>query len=236
MIAHAKPALAKRLDDISLSGSTRMSMRARQLREAGHTVISLSVGEPDFATPPHAVEAAHAAALTGRTKYPPNDGWPELKAAVRRKFLRDNGLDYAADEVMIANGGKQVILDAMLAPWTGRRGRDPHPVLDAYADIAMLSRAARPCTSLCPQNNGFKPRPEDLEAAITPRTKWVVLNFPNNPSGAALTREELRALAEVLVRHPQLGDGGRHVRARRLSALRVRTSRRRSSRGCATGR
>src|SRR5689334_13217810 len=101
------PALAQRLQEITLSGSSRMSLRARALREAGHKVISLTIGEPDFATPPHAIEAAHEAALAGKTKYPPNDGWPELKAAVQRKFKRENGLDYALDEIMIGNGGKQ---------------------------------------------------------------------------------------------------------------------------------
>ena len=198
------PALAQRLGQIRLSGSTRMSMRARELREAGHAVISLSVGEPDFASPPHAVEAAHAAALAGRTKYPPNDGWPELKAAVRRKFLRDNGLDYALDEILVANGGKQIILDGMLASVDPGDEVVVHtPYWTAYADIATLA-GGTPVHVACPQNNGFKLRPEDLDAAITPRTKWVVLNFPNNPSGAALTRDELRALADVLLRHPHV--------------------------------
>lgn len=198
------PALAKRLNEITLSGSTRMSIRARELREAGHKVISLTVGEPDFATPPHAVEAAHQAALAGRTKYPPNDGWPELKAAAQRKFRRDNDLDYALDEIMVGNGGKQVILDGMLATVDPGDEVVIHtPFWTAYADIAKLA-GGTPVFVACPQNNGFKLRPEDLDAAITPRTKWVVLNFPNNPSGAALTRGELRALADVLLRHPHV--------------------------------
>ncbi|WP_159347641.1 pyridoxal phosphate-dependent aminotransferase [Roseomonas harenae] len=198
------PALAQRLQEIFVSGSTRMSIRARELREAGHKVISLTVGEPDFATPPHAIEAAHQAALDGKTKYPPNDGWPELKAAVQRKFRRENGLDYALDEVMVANGAKQVILDAMLA--TVDKGDEiiiPTPFWSAYADIGKLA-GGTPVLVPCPQNNGFKLRPEDLEAAITPKTKWVVLNFPSNPSGAALTRDEVVALAEVLMRHPHV--------------------------------
>jgi aspartate aminotransferase len=198
------PALAQRLQEIFVSGSTRMSIRARELREAGHKVISLTVGEPDFATPPHAIEAAHQAALDGKTKYPPNDGWPELKAAVQRKFRRENGLDYALDEVMVANGAKQVILDAMLA--TVDKGDEiiiPTPFWSAYADIGKLA-GGTPVLVPCPQNNGFKLRPEDLEAAITLKTKWVVLNFPSNPSGAALTRDEVAALAEVLMRHPHV--------------------------------
>jgi aspartate aminotransferase len=198
------PALAQRLQEIFVSGSTRMSIRARELREAGHKVISLTVGEPDFATPPHAIEAAHQAALDGKTKYPPNDGWPELKAAVQRKFRRENGLDYALDEVMVANGAKQVILDAMLA--TVDKGDEiiiPTPFWSAYADIGKLA-GGTPVLVPCPQNNGFKLRSADLEAAITPKTKWVVLNFPSNPSGAALTRDEVAALAEVLMRHPHV--------------------------------
>ncbi|MFC0385068.1 pyridoxal phosphate-dependent aminotransferase [Muricoccus vinaceus] len=198
------PALAQRLQEITLSGSSRMSIRARELREAGHKVISLTIGEPDFATPPHAIEAAHEAALAGRTKYPPNDGWPELKEAVQRKFRRENGLDYALDEIMIGNGGKQVILDGILA--TVDAGDEiviPTPFWSAYADIGKLA-GGKPVLVPCPQNNGFKLRPEDLDAAITPRTKWVVLNFPNNPSGAALTRDEVAALAAVLMRHPHV--------------------------------
>ncbi|MBB5692353.1 pyridoxal phosphate-dependent aminotransferase [Muricoccus pecuniae] len=198
------PALAQRLQEIVISGSTRMSIRARELREAGQEVISLTVGEPDFATPPEAIEAAHQAALAGRTKYPPNDGWPELKAAVQRKFRRENGLDYALDEIIVANGGKQVILDAILA--TVDAGDEiviPTPFWSAYADIGKLAGGV-PVLVPCPQNNGFKLRPEDLEAAITPRTKWVTLNFPNNPSGAALTRAEVKALADVLMRHPHV--------------------------------
>ena len=198
------PALAKRIQEIQVSGSTRMSIRARELREAGHKVISLTVGEPDFATPPHAIEAAHEAALAGKTKYPPNDGWPELKAAIARKFKRENGLDYAPDEIIAANGGKQVILDALLATVDpGDEVVIPTPFWSAYSDIGRLC-GGTPVLVPCPQNNGFKLRPEDLEAAITPRTKWVTLNFPNNPSGAALTRAEVAALAEVLMRHPHV--------------------------------
>ncbi|WP_426958890.1 pyridoxal phosphate-dependent aminotransferase [Muricoccus radiodurans] len=198
------PALAKRLEVVTLSGSSRMSIRARELREAGHKVISLTVGEPDFATPPHAIEAAHEAALAGKTKYPPNDGWPELKAAVQRKFRRENGLDYALNEIIVGNGGKQVILDALLATVDpGDEVIVPTPAWSAYADIGKLA-GGTPVFVPCPQNNGFKLRPEDLDAAITPRTKWVTLNFPNNPSGAALTREEVAALTDVLLRHPHV--------------------------------
>ncbi|MFQ3622254.1 MAG: pyridoxal phosphate-dependent aminotransferase [Acetobacteraceae bacterium] len=198
------PALAARLNDVEISASVTMTAKARALRAAGHRVISLAIGEPDFDTPPHAIEAAHSAALAGDTHYPPQDGTAALKEAVRRKFRRDNGLDYAADEVMVANGGKQIITDAFLATIDpGDEVIIPAPYWISYADQAKLA-GGRPVFVACPQNNGFRLRPEDLEAAITPATKWLVLNSPNNPSGAALSAAELGAIAEVLRRHPQL--------------------------------
>ena len=198
------PALASRLNDVSISASVAMTIRARELTDAGHDVISLTVGEPDFATPPHAIEAAHAAALAGDTKYPPQDGTRALKEAVRRKFRRDNGLDYAPDEIVVGNGAKQIIMNALLATCDpGDEVLIPAPYWVSYAEMARLA-TARPVTVSCPQNNGFKLRPEDLEAAITPRTKWLILNFPNNPTGAACSRAEMSALAVVLLRHPQV--------------------------------
>jgi aspartate aminotransferase len=181
-----------------------MTDMARELRAKGVNVISLSVGEPDFATPPHAVEAAHKAALAGDTKYPAQSGTPALKQAVQRKFKRDNGLDYALDEILVANGGKQIVFNAMLA--SCNRGDEviiPAPGWITYADIVKLAEAT-PVPVACPENNQFKLRPEDLEAAITPNTKWLIINFPNNPTGAACTRAEMRALADVLLRHPQV--------------------------------
>ncbi|MCS6855452.1 MAG: pyridoxal phosphate-dependent aminotransferase, partial [Elioraea sp.] len=181
-----------------------MTVRARALRAAGHRVISLAIGEPDFATPPHAVEAAHQAARAGDTHYPPQDGTPALKEAIRRKFARDNGLDYALDEIMVANGGKQIIANAFLATLdAGDEVVIPAPYWISYADQAKFAGGV-PRFVACPQNNGFRLRAEDLEAAITPRTKWVVLNSPNNPSGAALGEGELCAIAEVIRRHPDL--------------------------------
>jgi aspartate aminotransferase len=198
------PALASRLKDIAFAASAAMTIKARELRDAGHKVISLTLGEPDFATPAHAIEAAHQAALRGDTKYPPQDGTPALKQAVQRKFKRDNGLDYALDEIMVSNGGKQVIMNALFATCDpGDEVLIPAPYWISYAEMAKLA-TARPVTINCPQNNGFKLRPEDLEAAITPRTKWLILNFPNNPTGAACSRAEMQALAEVLLRHPHV--------------------------------
>lgn len=198
------PALAARLADVAVSASVTMTMRARALRAAGHRVISLAIGEPDFDTPAHAIEAARRAALAGDTHYPPQDGTPALKEAIQRKFARDNGLDYALDEIMVANGGKQIIANAFLATLDpGDEVVIPAPYWISYADQAKFAGGV-PRFVACPQNNGFRLRAEDLEAAITPRTKWVVLNSPNNPSGAALGEADLRAIAEVLRRHPHL--------------------------------
>ena len=198
------PALADRLNIIKMSASTMMSVKSRELAAKGVKVIALTVGEPDFATPVHAIEAAHQAALAGHTKYPPQDGIPALKAAVQRKFKRDNHLDYALDEIMVGNGGKQIIFNAFMA--TLNEGDEvviPAPYWISYADMAKVA-GGKPVLVNCPQNNGFKLRPEDLEAAITPRTKWLLLNFPSNPTGAACSRPEMQAIADVMLRHPDI--------------------------------
>ena len=198
------PGLAARLGRVPVSATMAMSIRARRMRAAGTDVISLAVGEPDFASPPHAIEAAHQAALRGETKYTPPDGVPALKQAIARKFKRDAGLDFALDEIMVGNGGKQVLFDALMA--TVDEGDEvviPAPYWGAYPLLAQLVGGV-PVHVRCPQSRGFKLRPEDLDAAITPRTKWVVLNFPNNPTGAACSAAEMAALGEVLLRHPQV--------------------------------
>jgi aspartate aminotransferase len=198
------PALAARLKEVPPSASVVMTVKARELQAKGIKVISLAVGEPDFDTPAHAIEAAHKAALSGDTKYPPQDGTRALKEAVQRKFKRDNNLDYALDEIMVGNGGKQVLMDAMLAMLDpGDEVIIPSPFWISYADMARLAGGV-PVTVTCPQNNGFKLRPEDLEAAITPKTKLLMLNFPSNPTGAACSRTEMQAIAEVMVRHPHV--------------------------------
>ncbi|MBL8697601.1 MAG: pyridoxal phosphate-dependent aminotransferase [Alphaproteobacteria bacterium] len=195
---------ADRLKSVKISASAAMTDKARELRAKGIKVISLSVGEPDFATPPHAVEAAHKAALAGDTKYPAQAGTPALKQAVQRKFKRDNDLDYALDEILIANGGKQIVFNAIMA--SCNRGDEviiPAPGWITYADIVLMAEAT-PVPVACPENNQFKLRAEDLEAAITPKTKWLIINFPNNPTGAACSRAEMRAIADVLLRHPHV--------------------------------
>jgi aspartate aminotransferase len=198
------PRLAARLRGTEPAAIVQMSSRAREMRAAGHNVISLAIGEPDFATPIVGIEAAYRAALDGHTKYPPVDGTLELKAAIRRKFRRDQGLDFSPREIMVSNGGKQVIFNAFAATLDeGDEVVVPSPYWSSYVLTAQfLGGVAVPVS--CPANNGFRLRPEDLDAAITPRTKWVVLNAPNNPTGAAYSAEQLAALAAVLRRHPHV--------------------------------
>lgn len=198
------PSTADRLKNVSVSASAAMTQRARELAAQGIKVVSLSSGEPDFPTPAHAVEAAHEAALAGQTKYPPMDGTPALKAAIARKFKRDNNLTYDASQIIVSGGGKQVIFNAMLATCNpGDEVVIPTPSWVSYADIVKFAGGV-PVAVPCVEETGFKLRAEDLEAAITPRTKWLLLNFPNNPTGAACSRTEMAAIAEVMLRHPNV--------------------------------
>jgi len=198
------PAIADRLKNVSISASAAMTQRARELAARGVKVVSLSSGEPDFPTPEHAVEAAHEAALAGDTKYPPMDGTPALKAAIARKFKRDNNLDYDVSQIVVSGGGKQVIFNAILATCNpGDEVVIPAPSWVSYADIVKFAGGV-PVAVPCYEQAGFKLRPEDLDAAITPRTKWLFLNFPNNPTGAACSRAEMAAIAEVMLRHPHV--------------------------------
>lgn len=198
------PELANRLKTVKVSASAAMTDKARELRDAGVKIVGLSSGEPDFPTPPHAIEAAHRAALAGDTKYPAQPGTAALRTAVQRKFKRENNLDYALDEILIANGGKQIIFNALFATCNpGDEVVIPAPGWITYADIVLLAEAT-PVAVPCPENNRFKLRPADLDAAITPRTKWLILNFPNNPTGAACTREEMRTIADVMLKYPDV--------------------------------
>ncbi len=198
------PGLAQRLDRAPVAPTVAMTIKARAMRARGIEVIALTIGEPDFDSPRHAIEAGYQAALRGDTKYPPQDGQPALKQAIQRKFQRDSGLEFALDEIMVSNGGKQVIFNALMATLDdGDEVIVPAPYWGAYPLMTRVV-GGEPVIVNCPQNNGFKLRPEDLEAAITPRTKWLVLNFPNNPTGAAATRNEVAALAEVMLRHPHV--------------------------------
>ncbi len=198
------PGLASRLATLGLPATIGMASRARALRAAGHRVISLALGEPDFDTPPEAIEAAHAAALAGETKYPPVAGTAALKQAVRDKFARENRLVFADDEVMVGNGGKQILFNALMATLEpGDEVVIPAPYWASYPLIVRLL-GGRPVHPACPEALGFRLTPEALEASITPRTRWVILNFPNNPTGATCGADELVGLAAVLQGHPRL--------------------------------
>lgn len=196
--------VSERLKNVKVSASAAMTRKVRELRAEGVKIVGLSSGEPDFPTPLHAIEAAHKAALAGDTKYPPQDGVKPLKEAIRAKFKRDNKLDYALDEIMVSNGSKQIMYDALMASVNpGHEVIIPAPGWISYADQATVA-GATPVPVSCPENNQFKLRAADLEAAITPRTKWIVLNFPNNPTGAVCSRAEMREIADVLLAHPHV--------------------------------
>ena len=189
---------------IKPSPTMAMTAKARALRAEGRDVISLSVGEPDFDTPQHIKDAAIRAIQAGHTKYTDVDGIPELKDAVAAKFKRENGLDYARNQITTAPGGKAVIFAAMMATLDeGDEVVIPAPYWVSYPDIVLMC-GARPVSIAARLEDGYKIRPEALAAAITPRTKWLILNSPSNPSGAAYSRDELAALADVLIAHPQI--------------------------------
>jgi len=195
---------ADRLDRISPSQTIAISTKARTLKAAGRDIISLSAGEPDFDTPQNVKDAAIRAIQAGETKYTDVAGTPALRRAVAEKFRRDSGLDYRPEEIIISTGGKQVIFNAMVATMNaGDEAIIPTPAWVSYPDIVALADGT-PVLVPCGQNNGFKLRAEDLEAAITPRTKWFILNNPCNPTGAAYSAEELRPICDVLLRHPDV--------------------------------
>jgi aspartate aminotransferase len=196
--------IADRLNRISPSQTTAMRQRALALKAEGRDVLAISSGEPDFDTPEHIKEAAIAAIRANQTRYTDTSGTLALRRAVAAKFKRDNGLDYAPEEIIVATGGKQVIYDALIATINpGDEVIIPAPCWVSYPDIVGLAEGT-PVLLPCGPNQGFKLLPEQLEAAITPRTKWLVVNTPSNPTGATYSAEELRALAEVLLRHPQV--------------------------------
>lgn len=195
---------AERLDRISPSLTIAISTKARQLQAAGRNVISLSAGEPDFDTPRNVKDAAIRAIEAGETKYTDVAGTPALRKAVAQKFKRDHGIEYRPEEIIISTGGKQVIFNAMLATLNaGDEVIIPSPCWVSYPDIVSLADG-KPVLIPCGQNHGFKLRAEDLEAAITSRTRWFMLNNPCNPTGAAYSAAELRPICEVLMQHPDV--------------------------------
>ncbi|WP_137179788.1 pyridoxal phosphate-dependent aminotransferase [Roseomonas sp. AR75] len=197
-------AIAARLNRIQPSQTTAMRQRAQALKAEGKDVLAISSGEPDFETPRHIKDAAIAAIERGETRYTDIAGTLALRKAVVAKFKRDNGLDYAPDEIIVGTGGKQVIYDALVATLDpGDEAIIPTPCWVSYPDIVSLADGT-PVLLPCGPNQNFKLRPEQLEAAITPRTKWLIVNTPSNPTGATYDEAELKALAEVLLRHPQV--------------------------------
>jgi aspartate aminotransferase len=196
--------LSRALERVRRSPTSAMSQLARELADQGRDIIALSAGEPDFDTPQHIKDAAKAAIDAGETKYTTPDGISELKAAICRKFKRDNNLDYTPEQVMVSSGGKQVLFNALMASVNpGDEVIIPAPYWVSYPDMAKIA-GGEPVFVETSAETGFRMTPEALEAAITPATKWLIFNSPSNPSGAGYTAQELRALTEVLMRHPQV--------------------------------
>ena len=186
------------------SATLAVTARARELKREGRDVIGLGAGEPDFDTPDNIKQAAIAAIQRGDTKYTDVDGTPELKAAIVAKFARENGLTYETSQIHVAPGGKAVLYNALVATLSpGDEVIVPAPYWVSYPDMVLLA-GGEPVSVVGHEADGFKLKPAGLEAAITPRTKWLILNSPSNPTGAAYTGAELEALAAVLRRHPQV--------------------------------
>lgn len=198
------PLVAQRLDVVRPSETKAMTARAAELREQGADVITLSAGEPDFDTPSAISEAGIRAIREGRTKYTPVPGIKRLREAIRKTLGRDHGLDYGIDQITVGCGAKQVVFNALFASLDpGDEVVIPTPCWVSYPDMVALA-GGRPVLVACSEFHGFKLRPEALEAAITPHTKWLMLNSPCNPTGAVYSRGELLALAVMLRRHPHV--------------------------------
>jgi aspartate aminotransferase len=195
---------AARVARIRLSPTAAASARARALKAQGRDIVDMTVGEPDFDTPDAVRSAAHAAIERGETRYTDVNGTPALRQAIIADFRRRLGLDFAEAEIAVAGGGKQALFLALMASVEeGAEVIVPAPYWVSYPDMALANDGA-PVIVPCPEADGFKLTPERLEAAITPRSRWLVLNSPSNPTGAAYGRRELEALGAVLLRHPQV--------------------------------
>jgi aspartate aminotransferase len=199
------PFIADSLARIKPSPTIAVTDKARALKAAGRDVIGLGAGEPDFDTPDNIKEAAIKAIRSGKaSKYTAVDGIPELKAAIARKFKRENELDYKPEQIIVGTGGKQVLYNALMCTLNpGDEVIIPAPYWVSYPDIVLLA-GATPVPVLTRIEDGFRMKPEALEAAITPKTKWLIFNSPSNPTGAAYSRAEVKALTEVLMRHPHV--------------------------------
>ncbi|KFE34170.1 pyridoxal phosphate-dependent aminotransferase [Thioclava atlantica] len=196
--------LSDTLARVKPSPTVAMTGKVAELRAQGHDVIGLSAGEPDFDTPENIKQAAVAAIVAGKTKYTAVDGIAELKQAICAKFARENGLSYAPSQVSVSSGGKQVLFNALMATLNpGDEVVIPTPYWVSYPDMVLIG-GGTPVFVQGDPAQGYKISPEALEAAITPKTKWFLFNSPSNPSGAAYSRDELKALTDVLMRHPHV--------------------------------
>ncbi|MFN4131392.1 MAG: pyridoxal phosphate-dependent aminotransferase [Paracoccaceae bacterium] len=198
------PFLSDTLARVKPSPTIAVTTKAAQLKAQGKDVIGLGAGEPDFDTPQNIKDAGKRAIDAGRTKYTAVDGIPELKAAICAKFLRENGLTYTPAQVSVGTGGKQILYNALMATCNpGDEVIIPAPYWVSYPDMVLLA-GGTPVPVVAGIETGFKLTPAQLEAAITPKTKWFIFNSPSNPTGAGYTRDELRALTDVLLRHPHV--------------------------------
>ncbi|SEN46969.1 pyridoxal phosphate-dependent aminotransferase [Palleronia pelagia] len=196
--------LSATLGRVKPSPTIAVTTKAAELKAEGRDVIGLGAGEPDFDTPDHIKDAAKAAIDAGKTKYTAPDGIPELKQAICAKFKRDNGLDYTPKQVSVGTGGKQILYNALMATLNpGDEVIIPAPYWVSYPDMVLLG-GGEPVVVECGIEQGFKMTPKQLNDAITPKTKWLIFNSPSNPTGAGYTREELKALTDVLVHHPHV--------------------------------
>ncbi len=196
--------IAKSLARIKPSPTIAVTNLARELKAAGRDIIGLGAGEPDFDTPDHIKEAAIKAIRDGDTKYTAVDGTPALKEAICAKFARENGVTYKPTEVTVGTGGKQVLYNALMATIDpDDEVLIPAPYWVSYPDMVLLA-GGTPVAIDCPADSNFKLQPDQLEASITTKTKWLILNSPSNPTGSAYTEAELKALGEVLIKHPQV--------------------------------
>ena len=196
--------LSDTLARVKPSATIAVTNKARELAAAGKDVIGLGAGEPDFDTPEHIRDAAKRAIDAGKTRYTAVDGIPELKAAICAKFLRENGLTYTPNQVTVGTGGKQTLFNALIA--TLNHGDEviiPAPYWVSYPDMVQLA-GGTPVAVVATLENNFRITPEQLEAAITPKTKWFIFNSPSNPTGAGYSRDELKGLTDVLMRHPHV--------------------------------
>ena len=196
--------LSSSLARVKPSATIAVTDKARALKAAGRNVIGLGAGEPDFDTPANIKLAAIHAIEAGKTKYTAVDGIPELKEAIIAKFQRENGLTYKPNQITVGTGGKQVLYNALMATINpGDEVIIPAPYWVSYPEMVALA-GGEPVSVVCPASSGFKLQPADLEKAITPKTKWIILNSPSNPTGAVYTRSELKAITDVLVKHPHV--------------------------------